>query len=101
MESVYDKPEEHGLKQIGCLDEADMSYEFNMLCVWQHKDGRIFYEQDSGCSCPSPFEDNTCLESLTEVKHGESFDAFVSTVNSFPAEASEKQGLIDAVKVLL
>ena len=25
--------------------------------AWRGKDGRVFYGQDSGCSCPSPFED--------------------------------------------
>lgn len=52
--SMYDNPEKFGLKLIGVVDIAG-SYEFDMFAVW--KDGRKFcYAQDSGCSCPTPFE---------------------------------------------
>ncbi len=40
-----------------CFDEPDMSYEFNMLCFWKTKTGEIYSASDSGCSCPTPFED--------------------------------------------
>lgn len=34
-----------------------MCYEFNTLCFWATKDGRVYSACDSGCSCPTPFED--------------------------------------------
>ena len=43
--------------EMYALDEPDMSYEYNTLDFWTTKDGRVFVAQDSGCSCPTPFED--------------------------------------------
>lgn len=38
------------------FDQPDMSYEYNTICFWRTKDGLIFTAEDSGCSCPTPFE---------------------------------------------
>ena len=43
--------------ELYSLDEPEMSYEFNTLDFWATKDGRVFSASDSGCSCPTPFED--------------------------------------------
>ena len=61
---VYYDPEKFGLTKIAELDYTMHAYSFNLYIVWQHEDGRIFAASDSGCSCPSPFEDYTTLESL-------------------------------------
>ena len=45
-----------GWKKI-CFDEPDMCYEYNTLNFWITEDGRVFSASDSGCSCPTPFED--------------------------------------------
>lgn len=66
-DDLYNQPEKFGLTQIGCLDDPEASYSFDYLIVWKHEDGRVFYAEDSGCSCPSPFEDFTKLEDATEV----------------------------------
>jgi hypothetical protein len=50
-------PEKLGIKEVLTIDENDQGYDFNTLCFFAHKDGRIFSAQDSGCSCPTPFED--------------------------------------------
>lgn len=42
-----------------------MSYEFNTFVVWKHKSGKIYCACDSGCSCPTPFEDCHSLKDLT------------------------------------
>ncbi len=52
----YYNPEKLDLEMID-FDEPNMSYEFNTLCFWATKDGRVFTASDSGCSCPTPFED--------------------------------------------
>ena len=64
---VYNQPEALNLKLIGALHDPSAYYDFDMLIVLQHVDGRLFYACDSGCSCPSPFEDFTTLESLTPI----------------------------------
>lgn len=57
--SFYYSPEDHGLKTIGEIEWSDGSYQFDVTVVWQREDGTFVYGEDSGCSCPSPFEDQT------------------------------------------
>lgn len=64
--TVYDKPEKFGLLQIASADWGG-AWEFDMIVVWQHKTGRLYFGQDSGCSCPMPFEGVTALDDLTEL----------------------------------
>lgn len=79
--NIYYNPEKNGLTQIDMLSDPDASWSFDDLIVWQHEDGRIFYASDSGCSCPSPFEDFNSLEDLNKVTDTqESWDAFQDAV---------------------
>ncbi len=65
--SVYYSPEEHGLEILGEVEE-DPNYSFNKFVVWRRtSDGALFYATDQGCSCPSPFEDYTSVESLSAI----------------------------------
>lgn len=65
---VYYSPEHFGLTPIGQLDDPEASWSFNTFVVWKHEEtGKIYYGSDSGCSCPSPFEDTHSLDGLTEV----------------------------------
>jgi|ERR1035437_10252693 hypothetical protein len=52
----YYSPEKLGLEMIS-FEEDGLSYEFNTLCFWATSDGSVYSAQDSGCSCPTPFED--------------------------------------------
>lgn len=57
MSNIYYNPEAFGLQIIGDVDIAD-SYEFDVLLVLQNTTTKeLFYLQDSGCSCPTPFKD--------------------------------------------
>lgn len=103
--NVYDNPDKCGLEIVGLMEEADMSYEFNMFLVLQHNQSRkLYYARDSGCSCPTPFEgyhfnspDDTDLEPIDEF----SMDSFEMAVNKFPSTPSEQIKLIDKVRRLL
>ncbi|WP_157430021.1 DUF7574 domain-containing protein [Actinomadura oligospora] len=54
--NLYYCPEASGLEVLGEL-EFSPSYEFDLFVVWREKaTGRLAYGQDSGCSCPCPFE---------------------------------------------
>lgn len=57
MTTVYYSPEDYGLQTVGNLDEDGLDYEFHILAIWKDEEGRIYWAEDSGCSCPSPFED--------------------------------------------
>lgn len=53
----YYYPEKQSLKVFESIDTAG-SYEFDIFCIWEDSDGKLFWDTDSGCSCPTPFEDH-------------------------------------------
>lgn len=55
--NLYYDPEKYGLTLVGTLDYSSGSYEFDYTCVWVDEDRNLYYADDSGCSCPAPFED--------------------------------------------
>lgn len=58
MSDVYYSPGKYGLTTIGEIDWSDGCYQFDLTVVWKREaDGRFLYADNSGCSCPSPFED--------------------------------------------
>ncbi len=65
-DDVYSTPDKHGLEMVGDVEWDDESYEFNMTAVWRDKEtGQFYWADDSGCSCPSPFEDYHGRDGLT------------------------------------
>lgn len=68
MNDVYHEPNKFGLTKVAEIDYSDQDYQFDLRVVWRHKDGRYFTARDSGCSCPSPFEDYDSLDKLTPFK---------------------------------
>ena len=62
----YHQPEKFDLEQVASIDYSDGSYQFDYRVVWRHKSGKLYTARDSGCSCPSPFEGYTTLESLED-----------------------------------
>lgn len=55
-ENPYYAPGDHGLVRIGeDLDLSEPFYSFDLLAVWKD-DAGFYLGTDSGCSCPSPFE---------------------------------------------
>lgn len=58
MTTIYYSPGHYGLETVGILDEADLDYQFHILAIWKDASGKIYWDEDSGCSCPAPFEDS-------------------------------------------
>lgn len=57
MHSIYYNPEKFGLIPVDQIDWSSGCYEFDITAVWKRiVDGQLLYAEDSGCSCPSPFE---------------------------------------------
>lgn len=49
--------------------EWGASYEFDTLVVWQNREtGEVRAAHDSGCSCPTPFEDYDSMEDTTKIE---------------------------------
>jgi hypothetical protein len=69
---VYYQPEKFDLVPVAELEMEEPNWSFDILMVWKHiPTGRLLTARDSGCSCPSPFENYTTLESLDEVNYDE------------------------------
>ena len=65
MNDVYYNPEKFGIETIGELNLREPDYSFDILLVQRDvSTGKFYVNFDSGCSCPSPFEDFTTKESL-------------------------------------
>lgn len=68
MSYLYYDPQEWGLEVVGELEFSDGCYQFDTLVVWKDKKNRkVYYAEDSGCSCPVPFEECRSVDDLTEI----------------------------------
>lgn len=68
MSDIYYSPEKHGLEKVAEIDFSDGNYCFDYRVVWRRlSDGKLLSARDSGCSCPSPFEDVN-VKDLQEVE---------------------------------
>ena len=63
----YYSPELCNLEIFDSVDTAG-SYEFDIFAIWKKvDDNTLWYASDSGCSCPTPFENIDCLNDLTPI----------------------------------
>lgn len=70
---VYHAPSKFGLTLVATIDDDNANYSFDIIAVWKHTEsGKLYWAQDSGCSCPSPFEDYQSIDKLTPLdpRHG-------------------------------
>lgn len=63
-----DDPAKCGLTIVATISWDDTAYQFDETIVWQdNATGGLYMASDSGCSCPSPFEDFHCMADLERV----------------------------------
>lgn len=62
--NIYYDPENYGLTVLTTVELAEPDYSFDMLAVWKGPEG-FYLATDSGCSCPSPFENYGGIDDLT------------------------------------
>jgi hypothetical protein len=86
-------PSAVGLEIIASMQQENLHYEFNVLTSFRHKDGKVFWGNSQGCSCPMEFEEHwfnspedTSLTLLNEA----SIEAFRREVESFSAEQGKR-----------
>lgn len=66
--NIYYSPAAFGLETFAEIDYSDGNYQFDYRVVWRRlSDGKLLSSRDSGCSCPSPFE-NVAVKDLQEVE---------------------------------
>lgn len=67
-ENVYYYPEKSGMEIVTQLELSEPCYSFDTQVVWRVKGKKKLYTaHDSGCSCPTPFEDYHKLSDLTPI----------------------------------
>jgi hypothetical protein len=61
-------PESCGMELVAEIELSDGCYQFSTVCVWRElSTGKLWGAHDSGCSCPTPFEDHTWPTDFTEI----------------------------------
>jgi hypothetical protein len=92
MANIYYDPDKFGLTPVGEIDWSSGSYEFDYTVVWKRDlDGRFVYAEDSGCSCPVPFE-STGVDDLTVLPKRGGLKEFREHCADRQAEMSETRG---------
>jgi hypothetical protein len=103
MSDIYSNPEKFGLTYIGQVDFTD-GYEFDLYAVWKDQDGKFWYGSDSGCSCPSPFEDyDDEKEPLRDLDELTSLAAFKDLCEAYAkrsSTSSTQQEIVELVERL-
>lgn len=61
--NVYYSPEVSGLTIFDSIDTAG-SYEFDIFLILMDENKNLYYCNDSGCSCPTPFENVTEIDEI-------------------------------------
>jgi hypothetical protein len=78
--------ERSGLREVGEVDFSDGCYQFDYTRVWLHVETSTFWmADDSGCSCPSPFE-SLSSEELTSI---ERLQVLIDHLDKRKADVSE------------
>lgn len=100
--NLYYSPEDYDLTLVGSIDWNDEPYSFDLTVVWKDKDGNLYWASDSGCSCPSPFEDFSNKDDLNTG----SLQEFVNHINDiferrFPELQKISSRMVDLVAKLV
>jgi hypothetical protein len=98
--NIYYDPEKFGLTTVGEIDWSDGCYQFDLTVVWKRDfDGRFVYAEDSGCSCPSPFED-IGIEDLTVLRKRGGLNDFKKHCAERQAEGYHEDRQAETVELL-
>jgi hypothetical protein len=91
------------LDLVADIDLAEPDYSFDLLRIYLRRaDGMLLWATDSGCSCPSPFED-TKVSDLRESTAATLLDTFMGEweeevhYSGYPA-AKIRRAIADAVR---
>src|SRR6266850_1700635 len=72
------------LEHLYTIGDPNAYYDFHdVILVRDTTDGKLYAAQDSGCSCPSPFESHTFPTDFTEIKSKQEFRDYVSDVAGY------------------
>lgn len=99
--SLYDSPEKYGLEIVAELSDNNLSYEYDITVVWKDDANRVFWAADSGCSCPTPFEDYRSLDDVHEITL-DAWDTFFAVLSSCTQyDAGDRTQTLSRVSAIL
>jgi hypothetical protein len=82
--NVYYNPTEVGATVVGEIDMGG-SYEFDIFLVLRSEaTGKLYCATDSGCSCPTPFEDHSFSDDFRHLFSLAEFDQALADWHAKP-----------------
>lgn len=81
MSEIYYAPEKVGVIPVAEYDLYGKAYEFTLVVVWRDADGNLWGAHDSGCSCPTPFEDHAWPTDFTEIRSRRDVETLIEQAN--------------------
>ena len=84
MINPYYDPSKLGLTMFTLSKTPD--YDFNIIAFWTAGGGIVYFATDSGCSCPSPFEEHVfsnLKDFQQQTERVESFNAAKAEIDSW------------------
>jgi hypothetical protein len=82
--SWNDEPKGPDFKELATIQWGEACYDFDLTRLWEYE-GKLYVADDSGCSCPCPFE-NTTVEDLTEITKLQDFYDYLGKSDHYGAE---------------
>lgn len=99
MYGPYNNPESYGLTLIGSVEWTDEAYQFDMTAVWSDGTGSYYVADDSGCSCPMPFEDVT-MSDLVPTTKALVIQGLIERMSLSPAGSEDATALMERMMSL-
>lgn len=100
-QNVHSSPTSCGFDLVASLEDVE-PYQFDItLLLRDHASGRFYVVHDSGCSCPSPFEDVTDMSDLTLVRTEQEVGDFIKSKMSSSIPASDVLDFMRKVRDVL
>lgn len=97
MENIYYSPEKHDLEVFDEVETAG-SYEFDTTVIWDDKDGNLYWAHDSGCSCPTPFENFSTVADLNVLNKDTFYNFDEHLKNQYNINKEQYNSCINNVK---
>lgn len=87
FDDVYSSPEKHDLELVGEVQWDEPCWSFDLTVVWfERYTGTFYWDSDSGCSCPSPFENVLSKDDLEKGTFHEAADALQARMQEQPED---------------
>lgn len=100
-ENPYYDPEKCGLEIFESIDTGG-SYEFDMFVIWRKlDDNTLWWDTDSGCSCPTPFDPHEDRHDLTPITEDTIHNFYEALENHYHITRDDIYNIKNKVEIFL